>query len=70
VVPLCPHLIFSFVRNEEEETRTFLDRFALLERCDELWLAGDWQNSFECLCEKEHAEELGMVVREWTGSKE
>lgn len=66
VVPLCPHLIFSFARNEEKETRTFLNRFALLERCDELWLAGNWQNSFECICEKERAEELGMVIREWT----
>lgn len=66
VVPVCPLLAFGFLREPEDREQAFSYCLALLERCDELWLAGDWRNSAGCLQEKRYAEELEMVVREWT----
>ena len=67
VIPICPLLTFSFFQDPKDRDRSFLYCLALLEQCDELWLAGNWQNSLGCLREKKHAEELGMVVQEWVG---
>lgn len=63
VVPVCPLLAFSFLEEPRDRELALKWCFALLERCDELWLAGQWWASEGCLLEKRRAEELGVPVR-------
>lgn len=68
VVPVCPLPAFSFLNDENPEERNIALEycFALLQRCDELWLAGNWRESEGCRMEKELAEKLGIPVKEYT----
>lgn len=62
IVPVSPILTFNFL--EEPENRELALKYCLklLDRCDELWLYGDWQKSEGCLLEKEHALKRGIKV--------
>ena len=65
VVPVCPLLAFSFLREPVERELALSFCLALLERCDELWLAGEWEKSEGCWLERKKAEQLGMPIREF-----
>lgn len=65
VVPVCPLLAFSFLWEPRERVIALAYCLALLEQCDELWLAGDWELSEGCQLERRRALELGMPVRRW-----
>lgn len=65
VVPVCPILAFSFLEEPREREAALAFCLALLERCDELWLAGDWELSEGCRLERRRALELGMPVYRW-----
>ncbi|MGB9848866.1 MAG: DUF4406 domain-containing protein [Moorellaceae bacterium] len=65
VVPVCPLLTFSFLREPLERELALSFCLALLERCDELWLAGGWEDSEGCWLERRKAEQLGMPIREF-----
>ena len=68
-VPVTPLLAFSFLREPDERELALEYCLTLLERCDELWLTGDWRNSEGCRMELERARELGMPVVEWVRGK-
>lgn len=63
-VIVCPLTAFSFLDDErpEERQRAIAYCLELLSRCDELWLAGDWQRSEGCRKELLHARIIGMPV--------
>lgn len=67
VVPVCPLLAFRYLpeHGPADRGRNMAYCLALLERCDELFLAGDWERSEGCLAERRRAVELGIPVREW-----
>ncbi|GEA15519.1 hypothetical protein E308F_17630 [Moorella sp. E308F] len=62
VVPICPILVFGFLREPAERRLALMFCLALVERCDELWLAGEWEKSGGCWLERQKAQMLGMPI--------
>ncbi|WP_338835855.1 DUF4406 domain-containing protein [Neomoorella thermoacetica] len=62
VVPVCPILVFSFLEEPADRELALAFCMALLERCDELWLAGEWEKSEGCWLERQKAQMWGMPV--------
>lgn len=62
VVPVCPILVFSFLEEPADRELALAFCMALLERCDELWLSGEWEKSEGCWLERQKAQMLGMPI--------
>lgn len=71
VVPVCPLMMFRYLSEDgpAERGRNLAYCLALLERCDELWLAGEWYYSEGCLLEWERALQLGLPIQEYPAAE-
>ncbi len=62
VLVLSPLHAFGFYDPHGCQEQVLGQCVALLEKCDELWVFGEWQESRGCRMEIEHALSLGMRV--------
>ena len=67
---LSPIHAFSFYDPNCEQIQVMEQCFALLEKCDELWLFDTWQESKGCLQELKHAKAEGLKIRYMKNIKE
>jgi predicted amidohydrolase len=63
VVFFSPLLAFSYLEEPRDRNRALAYCLEMIERCDELWLAGEWWISEGCMMEQERAERCGIPVR-------
>lgn len=64
---VSPVLAFSYPEEPRDRKPAPSCCSEMLERCDELWLAGEWRLSEGCLMEKERAKRHGVPVRALDG---